>query len=186
MQNDRNPCWESCTNASPQTPKTPCLTTDMVVGIQNLHPSNPNAEHKKKVLNIIPTPSHNPPRILHPRLRRPRRPNPPQTLLLPRRIRASNPRSIILHPAADAPRLVALLARDVPGRGPLGRRPRLDARVGVHEVDVLEAEGAGLVEEEPDEQGGGDVAADKDEAVGEADAVGGEGGEEADEDCRGG
>lgn len=47
---------------------------------------------------------------------------------------------------------------------------------------MLEAEGAGLVEEEPDEQGGGDVAADEDEAVGEADAVGGEGGEEADED----
>jgi len=47
---------------------------------------------------------------------------------------------------------------------------------------VLEAEGAGLEEEEPDQQGGGNVAADEYEAVGKADAVGGERGEEANED----
>lgn len=55
MQNDRNPCWESCTNASPQTPKTPCLTTDMV-GIQNLHPSNPNAKQKESITHYTNPP----------------------------------------------------------------------------------------------------------------------------------
>lgn len=79
-------------------------------------------------------------------------------------------------------RRVPLLARDVPGRCPLGRGPGLDVGLAVHAVDVLEAEGAGLVEEEPDDDGPQKVAADKDPAVVVRDGVCRDGAEEGDED----
>ena len=59
-------------------------------------------------------------------------------------------------------RLVSLPAGDVAGRHPLAAGPGLDVGLAVHEIDVLEGQGAGLVEEEPDQQGGEEVAACKD------------------------
>ena len=67
-------------------------------------------------------------------------------------------------------------------RGPVAGRPRLAVRVAVHHVDALEAEVAGLVEEEVDDDGAGEVARGEDEAVAVLDRLRDEGREEREEE----
>ena len=85
------------------------------------------------------------------------------------------------HVAEDS--LVALLAGNVARRHPLAGGPGLEVVLAVHEVDVLERQAAGLVEEEPDEDAGGQIAGGKDVSKVVGDALVGEGAEETNEDC---
>ena len=79
--------------------------------------------------------------------------------------------------------VIALHARDVPRRYPLGRRPRLDLGLAVHEVDVLKTETDGFVQEEVHNQTGGDVGGYKDKAVCVGYAVCSQRREEGNHDC---
>lgn len=81
-------------------------------------------------------------------------------------------------------RVVSLLAGDIAWRHPLGAGPGLHTLVAVHDVHILETESAGLVVEEPDDEGCGEVAAGKHVPKSVRDAVISEGGEETNQNWR--
>lgn len=60
--------------------------------------------------------------------------------------------------------IVARLSVDVAWWAPLATVPWLDVGLAVHLVDILKREGARLVEEEPDDDGGSEIACCKDVA----------------------
>lgn len=78
--------------------------------------------------------------------------------------------------------LVTLLTGDVARRNPLARGPGLEAIVTVHEVDILQRQAARLVEEEPHENTGSEIAGGEDESKVVGDALVGKGAEETNED----
>jgi len=68
--------------------------------------------------------------------------------------------------------LVALLAGKVARRRPLAGIPGLDVLQAIHDVDVLQTECPGFVEEEPDKKRSSQIAGGKHVAVGVRDSVG--------------
>lgn len=81
---------------------------------------------------------------------------------------------------------VTLGAVDVTGRHPVLAVAGVDAGVAVHDVDLLEGERLGLVEEEVGHNASGQVGAEEDVTETIADAIGGVGSEETDKEvgCR--
>ena len=79
--------------------------------------------------------------------------------------------------------LVTLLASDVTRWHPVGAVPWLEALDAVHHVDVLQREGARLVQEEVNDDTSDGVGGEEDKAVSVGDAVVGQRGEETNEDC---
>lgn len=77
---------------------------------------------------------------------------------------------------------VSLLAGDVSRRNPLVTVPRLETLLAVHEVDVLQTEGARFEKEEPNKGGGSQVGSDKDETITVTDTSGGNRSKESNHD----
>jgi hypothetical protein len=86
-------------------------------------------------------------------------------------------RCLVIDRVAAVPELrVAGVAVRVALGQPLRALPRLKTWLAVHDIDLLERERLGLVQEEVDHEAGGQVGAAEDEAEAVADAVGGVGG----------
>jgi hypothetical protein len=78
--------------------------------------------------------------------------------------------------------VISLFASDVSWRNPLVAVPRLETLLSVHEVDVLQTEGARFEEEEPNKGSGSQVGSDKHETVTVRDTGGGKRSKESNHD----
>jgi hypothetical protein len=90
-------------------------------------------------------------------------------------------RDLVVNRVATLPELrVASVAVGVALGQPLLALPRLEIRLAVHDVDLLQRKGLGLVQEEVDHDTSGQVGAAENEPEAVADSIGGIRGEEAD------